>query len=110
MTKKEAETLRDVDPRIKEQAAMVWKIEKAMRKKVKAIFPMFEEMPVAQAVTSTQGEEVLKSNPAMQEIRATFRDYCSIVKVQFSLLGDKAPAQAEVSQLDAIRARLKIAK
>lgn len=107
MTKKEAETLRDVDPRIKEQAAMVWKIEKAMRKKVKAIFPMFEEMPVAQAVTSTQGEEVLKSNPAMQEIRATFRDYCSIVKVQLSLIGDKQ-APVELSQIDSIRQKLKI--
>ena len=110
MTKKEAEALKDIDPRMKHQAAMVWKIERAMRKKVKAIFPTFEQMPVAQAVTSTQGEEVLKSNPAMQEIRATFRDYCTIVKVQFSLLGDKAPAAAEVSQLDSIRAKLKIAK
>ena len=110
MTRKEAEALKDIDPRMKDQAAMVWKIERAMRKKVKALFPTFEEMPVAQAVTSTQGEEVLKSNPAMQEIRATFRDYCTIVKSQMALLGDKAPAAAEVSQLDTIRAKLKIAK
>ena len=110
MTKKEAEALKDIDPRMREQAAMVWKIERAMRKKVKALFPTFEEMQVAQAVTSTQGEEVLKSNPAMQEIRATFRDYCSIVKAQMSLIGDKAPAPAELSQIDTIRARLKIAK
>lgn len=107
MTKKEAEVLKDIDPRIKEQAAMVWKIEKAMRKKVKAVFPMFEEMPVAQAVTNTQGEEVLKNNPAMQEIRATFRDYCTIVKVQMSLIGDK-PAPVEISQIDSIRQKLKI--
>lgn len=109
MTKAEKEILQGVDPRMKEQAAMVWKIEKAMRKKVKAVFPTFDEMPVAQAVTSTQGEEVLKNNPAMQEIRALFRDYCSIVKAQMSFVSDKAP-QVEVSQIDSIRQRLKIAK
>ena len=110
MTKKEAETLKDIDPRMKDQAVMVWKIERAMRKKVKELFPIFESMPPAQSVTSTQGEEVLKSNPAMAEIRATFRDYCTIVKAQMSFIGDKAPAAAEVSQLDTIRAKLKIAK
>ena len=109
MTKAEREALQDIDPRMKEQAAMVWKIEKAMRKKVRAIFPTFEEMPVAQAVTSTQGEEVLKNNPALQEIRATFRDYCAIVKTQMALIGDK-PAPVEVTQIDAIRQKLKIAK
>ena len=45
MTRKEAEALKDIDPRMKDQAAMVWKIERAMRKKVKALFPTFEEMP-----------------------------------------------------------------
>lgn len=107
MTQKEL--FRDIDPRMKDQAAMVWKIEKALRKKVKDIFPTFEEMPVAQAVTTTQGEEVLKANPAMQEIRAVFRDYCSIVKAQAALLGEKAP-EVEVSQIDSIRQKLRIAK
>ena len=81
----------------------------AKNKKVKAIFPTFEEMPVAQVVTNTQGEEVLKNNPAMQEIRATFRDYCTIVKAQMSFISDKAPV-VEVAQIDAIRQKLKIAK
>ena len=35
MTKAEQEALRDIDPRMKDQAAMVWKIEKAFRKKAK---------------------------------------------------------------------------
>lgn len=109
MTKAEAEALKDIDPRMKEQAAMVWKIEKALRKKVKAVFPTFEEMPVAQAVTNTQGEQVLKANPAMAEIRAVMRDYVSIVKTQWDMIGDQ-PKQAEISQIDAIRERLKIAK
>lgn len=109
MTKAEKEVLEGIDPRMKEQAAMVWKIEKALRKKVKAIFPTFEEMPVAQAVTNTQGETVLKNNPAMQEIRAVMRDYVAIVKTQWDMIGD-TPKEAEVSQIDAIRQRLKIAK
>ena len=109
MTKSEKEALKNIDPRMQDQAAMVWRIEKAMRKKVKQILPTFEEMPVAQAVTSTQGEQVLKSNPAMQEIRATLRDYISVVKTQWDMIGNKA-TQAEVTSIDSIRQKLKIAK
>ena len=104
-----AEILRGIDPRMRDQAVMVWKIEKEMRKKVKAIFPTFEETPVAQEVKTTKGKQVLKCNPAMQEIRATFRDYCTIVKVQMSLIGEQQMPE-EVSQIDSIRQKLKIAK
>lgn len=109
MTKTEKEILQGIDPRMKEQAAMVWKIEKVFRKKVKAVLPMFDELPVAQAVTTTQGEQVLKGNPAMQEIRAMIKDYVFITKTQWDMLGDVAPT-AEISQLDSIRQRWKIAK
>lgn len=110
MTKKEKEVLENIDPRMRDQAAMVWKIEKALRKKVKAVFPTFDEMPVAQAVTNTNGEQVLKANPAMGEIRATMKDYVFIVKTQWDMLGEKATAQAEVTRIDEIRKKLKIAK
>lgn len=109
MTKAEKDILQNIDPRMKEQAAMVWRIEKALRKKVKQILPTFEKMQVAQTVTNTQGEQVLKSNPAMQEVRATLRDYISTVKTQWDMIGDNA-APAEVSAIDSIRQKLKIAK
>lgn len=110
MTKKEAEALRSVDPRLQEQAAEIWRIERVMRKKIKTLLPLFDELPVAQTVTSTQGEQVLKPNPALAEIRATFRDYCAVVKEQTAILGGKAPAAAEISELDSIRAKLKLVK
>lgn len=110
MTKAEKEALRGIDPRMTEQAAMVWKIEKAFRKKAKSILPDFDEMPVAQAVTNTQGEQVLKANPAMGEIRAMLKDYIFIVKTQWDMLGEKNAQPAEVARIDAIRQKLKIAK
>ena len=109
MTKAEKLILQDIDPRMKEQAAMVWKVEKAYRKKVKQVLPIFDEQPVAQAVTNTQGEQVLKSNPATQEIRAIIRDYIAVVGVQQNLIGDKA-TPAEVTAIDNIRQKLKICK
>lgn len=109
VTKAEKELLRNIDPRMHDQFVMVCRIEKALRKKCKQILPTFEDMPVAQAVTTTQGEQVLKNNPAMQEIRATLRDYISTVKTQWDMIGDdKAPA--EVTAIDSIRQRLRIAK
>ena len=109
VTKAEKELLRNIDPRMQDQFVMVCRIEKALRKKCKQILPTFEDMPVAQAVTTTQGEQVLKNNPAMQEIRATLRDYISTVKTQWDMIGDdKAPT--EVTAIDSIRQRLRIAK
>lgn len=109
MTKQERAMVENLDDNLKEQAVIVCKIEKAMRSKVKSLIPVYKEMPVAQTVTSTQGEEVLKGNPAMQEIRATFRDYCTIVKVQQDFLANRA-APVEVANIDSIRKKLKIAK
>lgn len=110
MTKTEAEALKDIDPRMKDQAAMVWRIEKAFRKKAKSVLKTFDEMPVAQAVTNTQGEQVLKANPAMGEIRATLKDYIFIVKTQWDMIGDKAQPPVELARVEQIRQKLKLAK
>lgn len=99
----------NIDPNMRDQAVTVCKIEKAMRTKVKELIPIFKKMPAAQSVTNTQGEKVLKNNPAMQEIRATFRDYCTIVKVQQDILANKV-APVEVTSISALRNKLKIAK
>ena len=67
-------------------------------------------MPVAQAVTTTQGEQILKANPAMGEIRATLKDYIFIVKTQWDMIGNKTAAPVDVAKIDSIRQKLKIAK
>lgn len=109
MTKQEKAMVEGLDENLRDQAVTICKIEKAMRSKVKALILIYKELPAAQAVTNTQGENVLKNNPAMQEIRATFRDYCTIVKVQQDFLANSA-ATVEVAQIDAIRQKLRIAK
>lgn len=109
MTKAEKAMLSGVDPVMKDQAVTVCRIERAFRAKVKELIPIFKEAEATQTVTNTQGEKVLKSNPAMQEIRATFRDYCTIVKVQQDILASKT-APVEVTSISALRSKLKIAK
>ena len=99
----------NVDKSIKKQYDTVCAIEKAMREKVEEQIPAFKYMQVAQEATTTQGERVLKANPAMQEIRALFRDYATIVKVQQDIAKNN-PAPVEVSSLEDFRSRLKAAK
>ena len=93
-----------------EQLEELSRIEVAMREKVEEQIPHFRNMSVVQLVTSTQGEKVLKANPAMQEIRALFRDYAAIVKMQSDLLEGGQAAQSDSVSLEDMRARFKIAK
>jgi hypothetical protein len=106
MTKAEKAMLSGVDPVMKDQAVTVCRIERAFRAKVKELIPIFKEAEATQTVTNTQGEKVLKSNPAMQEIRATFRDYCTIVKVQQDILASKT-APVEMTSISALRSKLR---
>lgn len=101
--------VQNIDPNLKDQVITICKIEKAMRKKTKELIPVFEALEASQTVTNTQGEKVTKSNPAMQEIRAMFRDYCSIVKVQQDILGSKSALPAETTaSLNDMRNKLRI--
>lgn len=94
---------------LSEQIEELSRIEEAMREKVEEQLPIFKEMDVAQIVTSTQGEKVTKANPAMQEMRALFRDYATIVKMQKDIIGGQTE-QADVTSLESMRARFKVAK
>lgn len=109
MTKAERAMVEGLDPHMRDQAVTVCKIEKAMRKKVKEQIPVFEKLPAAQTMTTTRGEKVLKNNPAMQEIRAMFRDYCTIVKVQQDIIANRT-APVQVASISSLRQKLKIAK
>lgn len=96
-------------PEIREQAEEVCKIEEAMRAKVSSVLPEFPNMDLAQRATTTQGEEVWKANPKIQEARALFRDYTAIVKAQRDIFESNV-APADVSQLSDLRERFKVAK
>lgn len=88
-----------------EQEKTISKIEKAMRSWIESQLPTYEQMPAAQTMTSTQGEKVLKANPATQEIRAAFKDYCYVVKTQRELSNNEV---ADTSAIDDLRKRFKV--
>lgn len=91
-----------------DQEKTIAKIEQAMRAWIEGQLPIYEQMPAAQTMTTVQGERVLKANPATQEIRAAFKDYCYVVRTQRELgEGDKS---VDISSLDELRARFKVAK
>ena len=89
------------------QISTVNRIEKVMRQKVKEVIPEFEEMEVSQTLTTMRGEPAIKSNPAIQEARALFKDYCSIVKIQQEL-ANGTKKEPEKSSIDLIRSKLKL--
>ena len=79
-------------------------IRKAMQQKIEDILPEFETMDLTQTVRSTQGELVEKANPAIQEARALFKDFCSIVKVENEIAG----TEVEVDNLESLRNKFKV--
>jgi hypothetical protein len=109
MKNAEKQAIDNLDPAIRAQALAVCQIERSMRAKVEELIPAFEAAPAVQEVTSTQGEKVLKPNPEIQEIRALFKDYCAVVKAQKEIMGTKS-TPAEVTSINALRQKLKIAK
>ena len=82
----------------------ITEIRKAMQRKIEDVLPEFEEMELKQTVRSTQGELVDKTNPAIQEARALFRDFCAIVRAENDLAG----GEEETDSLESIRARFKV--
>lgn len=52
----------------------------ALKDKLETKLPAYNKMELVQAVTSTQGEKVLKANPFVSEFRATARDYAAILR------------------------------
>lgn len=88
-----------------EQEKTISKIEQTMRSWIESQLSTYDEMPPAQTVTNTQGEKVLKANPATQEIRAAFKDYCYVVKTQREISNNEV---ADTSAIDYLRKRFKV--
>ena len=81
-----------------------------MQKKIEEQIPVYEELPLAQTLITTQGEKALKNNPAMQEFRATVRDYAAALKDLDALIeGHPAEQMSNVSTLESLRDRFKVA-
>ena len=83
-----------------EQEKTINKIEQTMRSWIESQLSVYEQMPAAQTMTTTQGERVLKANPATAEIRAAFKDYCYVVKTQKELSeGNETTATSSIDEL-----------
>lgn len=89
------------------QDETISKIEEAMRSWIDNNLERYKEEPAAYEVTSTQGERVNKANPATQEIRAAFKDYCYVVKTMRDLAEEEEPA---VDSINDLKKKFKIAK
>ena len=94
---------------LKPQAVTLANAVLAMQSKIDQQIPIYEQMPLAQQVTVGTGERMLRANPAVQEFRATVRDYAQALGNLRTIIGDNS-ALAEVSSLDELRSRFKMAK
>ena len=77
----------------------IQKIEQTMRSWIEKQLPIYEEMEPGQKMTTTQGETVWKANPAIQEIRANFRDYCYVAKTLAGLGGDTEEIESSIEDM-----------
>lgn len=66
---------KDVPPEIRPEVETLAKAVAALQAKVESQTPVYNDLPLAQLLTTTQGEKAVKANPAIQEYRATVREY-----------------------------------
>ena len=111
MAKSAAALCKKVNKNIKSQAMTLARAVLAMQDKIEEQIPVYKDLKLAQLLTTTQGETALKSNPAMQEFRATVRDYASALK-DLNTLIEEHPAEqtANASVLSILRDQLKVAE
>ena len=94
---------KDVPPEIRPEVRTLAKAVKALKEKVEAQMPIYNDLPLAQLLTTTQGEKALKSNPAAQEFRATVREYAQALSNLQSIIekysGRTSDAGSQLSKL-----------
>ena len=78
----------NVSADIKSQAVTLANAVLAMQEKIDQQIPIYEQMPLAQQVTVGTGERMLRQNPAVQEFRATVREYAQALNSLRALIGD----------------------
>ena len=98
----------NVSKDIRPQAVTLANAVIAMQAKIDQQIPIYEQMPLAQQVTVGTGEKMLRQNPAVQEFRATVRDYAQALNNLQAIL-DNTPDQVEESSVEDIRKKFKIA-
>lgn len=77
----------NVSADIKPQAITLANAVLAMQNKIDQQIPIYDQMPLAQQVTVGTGERMLRQNPAVQEFRATVREYAQALSNLQTLIG-----------------------
>lgn len=107
--KQASDIVKNVNGQLKPQALTLARAVLAMQAKIEQQIPEYENMALAQQVTVGTGETVLRQNPAIQEFRATVRDYSQALNNLTNMIKD-APQEAKTSDLSSIRNMIKVAK
>lgn len=98
-----------VNSEIRPQAVTLANAVLAMQNKIDQQIPVYEKMPLAQQVTVGTGEKMLRQNPAVQEFRATVRDYAASLNNLQGILENNQTENA-VASIEDFRSRFKVAK
>ena len=80
----------------------------SLQKKLEENEERFQEEPLRVWVENSNGTEVPKPNPFVQEYRAMIRDFAAALKAYKDITGEQESAQ--VSSLESLRSRFKVAK
>lgn len=99
-----------VGKQYKNQAVTLARAVLALQDKIEQQLPIFEKLPLAQTMTTTQGEKVLKQNPASVEFRATVRDYAFALEKLQDIIENNKDSGGNITSLDAFRKKVKLAK
>ena len=96
-----------ISPALRQQAITLAESILTLQKKIEQQTPIYETEPLIQEVTVGTGEKILRSNPFVQEFRATVRDYSAALK-SFKELCDVKGKPQESSPLDTLKSRYRI--
>lgn len=89
----------DSPPELRPEIETLAKAVEAMKRKIETQLPIYDSLPLAQSLTTTQGEKALKANPALQEFRATVKDYAQMLNNLMELSGRKKNAEKPKAEL-----------
>ena len=81
----------------------------SLQKKLEDNEQLFLEAPLSVEVEMGDGRWVIRANPDVQEYRAMVRDFAAALKADKDIVGEKN-TPAEISSLDSIRSKFKVAK
>ena len=96
-----------ISPALRPQAITLAESILTLQRKIEKQTPIYETEPLVQEVTVGTGEKILRSNPFVQEFRATVREYTATLKA-FKELVDAKGKSAESSPLDNLKSRYNI--